>query len=124
MDQPRETLIRHTFNRRPLGSGAPFVCSATASQSNGFWKLKKKIEGPSGRVITDDRGRSIWQTPMDSAQLKALSEQLSLECQDAPGQPVREKRRTLDDMRKLSEQIKSSKVWYRVPRSLRGGSSS
>jgi len=83
--------------------------------------------------VTDERGRSVWQTPLDSAQLKALSEQLSLEGQetgqkvgmDASGKPApREKRRTLDDMRKLSEQIKSSKVWYRVPRPRRGSSSS
>lgn len=84
--------------------------------------MKTKPEDSTGRVVIDDRGRSIWQSPLDAAQLKALGEGLHLEGENSAA-AKREKRRTLDDMRMLSEQIKTSKVWFRVPKGRRGGSS-
>jgi len=79
--------------------------------------LSKKPDDPTGRVVIDDRGRAVWKTSLDTAQLKALAQPLSLEGEEpAAGAEPGEKRRTLDDMRKLSEEIKASKVWYRGPK--------
>ena len=89
---------------------------------------------PLGRSVVDENGNRkwTWQTEdIDTARVRALGEELSLDTatpQDklppsnnpydrgpakaAPVAPKEQtKRRTLDDMRKLSEQIKRTKTW-------------
>jgi hypothetical protein len=94
-----------------------------------------KTPKPIGRAVVDENGNRAWkwanQDNMDTARVRALGEDLSLETptQGVPaldpynrGAPAAgpeakpakpEKRRTLDDMRKLSEQIKRTKIWTR-----------
>jgi hypothetical protein len=88
-----------------------------------------KVRKPAGRAISDENGNRSWQwqdaEELDTARVRALGEELSLDSaapgQDpppldpynrnpAPGEP-RPKRRTLDDMRKLSEEIRKTKHW-------------
>jgi len=73
--------------------------------------MSKKSDGPTGRVVIDERGRSVWRTPLNTDQVKALSTQLSLEGEAPPlGANPAGKRRTLDDMRQLSEEIKKNRL--------------
>jgi len=82
-----------------------------------------------GRPITDDNGNRTWEwhpdLNIDTAAVRALAEGLSVD--SSPGTPescnpydrtaangpseAGTKRRTLDDMRRLSEKIKRSKHW-------------
>lgn len=95
---------------------------------------------PSGRVVFDDRGNASWgwsgeaggfEDEIDTHQLKAIGADLDCEggrAANAPlhdpynrtiaprSDPSRPKRRSLDDLRKLSEEIKSSRHW-KDPRS-------
>jgi len=84
---------------------------------------------PAGRPVTDERGNQTWQwkadTKIDTALVRALGEDLSLESSAEPapsgnpydriqvGQSAEDgaKRRTLDDMRRLSKKIKDTKHW-------------
>lgn len=91
---------------------------------------------PSGRVVFDERGNGSWdwhgesdglEGEIDTHQLKAIGADLSYESSQLPGGAAdhdpynraappesdrsRPKRRSLDDMRKLSEEIKSSRHW-------------
>lgn len=95
---------------------------------------------PLGRSVIDENGNRkwTWQTEdIDTARVRALGEELSLDTATpedklGPGNnpydsaaakvsPVapkdqpkdQRKRRTLDDMRKLSEHIKRTKTWTR-----------
>jgi hypothetical protein len=85
-----------------------------------------KTSKPSGRPVVDEKGNRTWkwagEDSMDTARVRALGEELSLE---TPGEghptvdpynrhvppPKPPKRRTLDDMRRLSEHIKKTKIW-------------
>ncbi|MBS0419467.1 MAG: hypothetical protein JSR66_17285 [Proteobacteria bacterium] len=98
---------------------------------------KKPADKISGRAVADEKGNQkwVWQSEgekaIDTAVVKALGEGLSLEDEQVAGKPAGAgsnpydrakpydrvpppgdppaKRRTLDDMRKLSEAIKASK---------------
>jgi|KBSSwiStaDraftv2_1062776.scaffolds.fasta_scaffold01386_2 hypothetical protein len=82
---------------------------------------------PAGRPVTDERGNQTWKadSKIDTALVRALGEDLSLESSANPAPscdpydrisagPSAEdaaKRRTLDDMRRLSKKIKNTKYW-------------
>ena len=84
---------------------------------------------PSGRPISDAKGNRTWEwhsnSKVDTGVVKALGDDLSIESSSVQGsnpyeqdtnKPPREgekKRRTLDDMRRLSDTIKRSKHWTR-----------
>jgi hypothetical protein len=99
-------------------------------------QVKPNSQPPSGRIAFDERGNAIWQwgSDVDTQQVKALkdssADSLSIE-DEHPGSPVnhdpystasrppqpfrasappqvekKPQRRTLDDMRRLSEEIK------------------
>lgn len=91
---------------------------------------KKPPNKMSGRAVADEKGNRKWvwdsgQKDIDTTVVKALGEGLSLQDGPIPGSPTQgganpydraqpaagdaTKRRTLDDMRKLSEAIKRSK---------------
>jgi len=89
-----------------------------------------KVRKPTGRVVTAEDGSRSWvwhgDSETDTAQVRALGEGLSLDStpsgQAAPTldpynqSAIRKKdakRRSLDDMRRLSEQIKNAKRWKR-----------
>jgi hypothetical protein len=90
---------------------------------------------PSGRIAFDDRGQAVWEwrtdtgtfkTDIDTRQVKALQEATNVTLGEAPTPATsddpystgdkreviakRAPRRTLDDMRKLSEEIKRQKA--------------
>jgi hypothetical protein len=90
---------------------------------------------PSGRIAFDDRGQAVWEwrtdtgtfkTDIDTRQVKALQEATDVTLSEAPtpapsDNPYstgdkreviakRAPRRTLDDMRKLSEEIKRERA--------------
>jgi hypothetical protein len=96
---------------------------------------RKASQEPSGRPVSDDRGNQTWEWAvggeLDTARLKELTEGLAVE-EDAPPQarqpkppgldpydkrvgpavPAPEapkKPRTLDDMRRLSDEIKKKR---------------
>ena len=93
--------------------------------------MSKKIPSKlSGRAVADEKGnqRWVWDSAgdnVDTAVVRALGEELTLEgpagpakshgsnpydrSSMTPGDKVPAKRRTLDDMRKLSESIKRNK---------------
>jgi hypothetical protein len=93
--------------------------------------MSKKIPSKlSGRAVADEKGNQKWVwesegTSVDTAVVRALGEELSLEGPATPGKSLGSnpydradmppadkaptKRRTLDDMRKLSESIKRNK---------------
>ena len=93
--------------------------------------MSKKVPNKlSGRAVADEKGnqRWVWDSDagnVDTAVVRSLGEELTLEGPPAPAKPqgsnpydrgdttsVEEaprKRRTLDDMRKLSESIKRNK---------------
>jgi hypothetical protein len=91
---------------------------------------KKMPNKLSGRAVADEKGNQKWVwdsdgNNVDTAVVRALGEELTLEAPAAPakthgsnpyeranmtpGDKVGTKRRTLDDMRKLSESIKRNK---------------
>jgi hypothetical protein len=94
-------------------------------------EMAKKTESKlSGRAVVDEKGNQTWVwnsegDPVDTAVVRALGEGLSLEgsvpaaplpgsnpydrTDMAPADKPGTKRRTLDDMRKLSETIKRTK---------------
>jgi len=83
---------------------------------------------PLGRPITDENGNRSWEwhpnAKIDTAVVKALGDDLSIESRaevpqdsnpysqtasSSPGEKESKRRRTLDDMRRLSDEIKRSK---------------
>lgn len=85
-----------------------------------------------GRATVDENGNRTWtwhsDDQVDTATVRALGEELSLDMPEAdpaathpnpydrplPAPPEGgQKRRTLDDMRRLSEHIKKAKQWKR-----------
>jgi hypothetical protein len=80
-------------------------------------------DGPAGRVTFDKHGNAVWQpfteVNTDETLINLLRiDELSVDDADASltgfspygsGQGRKEKRRTIDDMRKLSEQIKTER---------------
>ena len=97
--------------------------------------MSKKPDAQSGRVAYDERGQPVWEwrvdtgvfsCDVDTKRMRQIQEDASVKLQDAPapapravgfdpystattlGQP-RKPRRTLDDMRKLSEEIKKNR---------------
>ena len=96
---------------------------------------KNEQSTPSGRIAFDDRGQAVWEwrtdtgtfkTDIDTRQVKALQEATDVTLDEAPTLAIsdnpystgdkreviakRAPRRTLDDMRKLSEEIKRARV--------------
>jgi hypothetical protein len=86
--------------------------------------MSKSSKKPEGRPITDDRGNSTWKwagdTEVETAHLSALAEGVALAGlpQDVGLDPYNKsspppkqdtKRRSLDDMRRLNEQIRLAK---------------
>lgn len=88
---------------------------------------KDPSKGPAGRVTFDQQGNAVWQpfTEVNTDQtLNVLLRIDELSVDDAGGAGVsltgfdpyggaperKEKRRTIDDMRKLSEQIKNERL--------------
>jgi hypothetical protein len=94
--------------------------------------MSKEPDTKSGRVAFDERGSSTWEwrvdtgtfsRDIDTQRLRQLQEEtavtLKSETASAPGvdpysvttplAPEKARRRTLDDMRKLSEEIKRSR---------------
>jgi hypothetical protein len=90
---------------------------------------------PSGRIAFDDRGKAVWEwrtdtgtfkTDIDTRQVKALQEATDVSLDEDPKPATsdnpystgdkreviakRAPRRTLDDMRKLSEEIKRQRA--------------
>ena len=95
---------------------------------------KNEQSTPSGRIAFDDRGQAVWEwrtdtgnfkADIDTKQVKALQESTDVSLGEEPTPPIsdnpystgdkreliakRAPRRTLDDMRKLSEEIKRSR---------------
>jgi hypothetical protein len=94
---------------------------------------------PSGRIAFDERGKAVWEwrtdtgfkTDVDTQQVRALQEAANVDLGDAATAPVsdnpystgdkrtiiakRAPRRTLDDMRKLSEEIKRARNHKKSP---------
>ncbi len=94
---------------------------------------KKDPNAPAGRIGFDDRGNAVWEWrsdtgtfrfDIDTARVKALQEAAGVELDQQPpasgSDPYRTvdtvtvpvakpERRTLDDMRKLSEEIKRAR---------------
>jgi hypothetical protein len=96
---------------------------------------------PSGRIAFDDRGQAVWEwrtdtgnfkADIDTKQVKALQEAPGVSLgEDAPTTAMsdnpystgdkreliakRAPRRTLDDMRKLSEEIKRQRAAKKTP---------
>jgi hypothetical protein len=91
--------------------------------------MAKETDPKSGRVAFDERGRSTWEwrvdtgtfsRDIDTQRLKQLQEDAAVTLKDEPVPPAgvdpysmttapassKAPRRTLDDMRKLSEEIK------------------
>jgi hypothetical protein len=97
--------------------------------------MSSKSDPKSGRVAYDDRGQPVWEwrvdtgvfsRDVDTKRVRQIQEDASVKLQDAPApQPravgfdpystattleqPRKPRRTLDDMRKLSEEIKKNR---------------
>ena len=94
--------------------------------------MSKGPEAKSGRVTFDERGRSTWEWRLDTGtfspdidtqRLKQLQDEAAVALNDEPAPPQginpysvtpsvapqKASRRTLDDMRKLSEEIKRSR---------------
>jgi hypothetical protein len=95
-------------------------------------------EHPSGRIVFDERGKAVWEwrtetgnfkADIDTRQVRALQESSDVKLGETPNQtpasgndPYRTadglkppaeqapRRRTLDDMRKLSEEIKRARA--------------
>jgi hypothetical protein len=94
--------------------------------------MAKEPDPKSGRVAFDERGRSTWEwrvdtgtfsRDIDTQRLRQLQEEAAVTLEDepvpstgvdpysvtAPVIPQKAPRRTLDDMRKLSEEIQRSR---------------
>jgi hypothetical protein len=94
--------------------------------------MAKDPDPKSGRVVFDERGRSTWEwridtgtfsRDIDTKRLRQLQEENAVTLKEdvppndgvdpysvtAPPAPQKAPRRTLDDMRKLSEEIKRSR---------------
>jgi hypothetical protein len=95
--------------------------------------MSKKPDPKSGRVAYDDRGQPVWEwrvdtgvfsRDVDTKRMLQIQEDASVELQDEPApravgfdpystattlEQPRKARRTLDDMRKLSEEIKKNR---------------
>ncbi|MDA8348345.1 MAG: hypothetical protein M0038_06015 [Pseudomonadota bacterium] len=96
----------------------------------------RKRGKPSGRVVFDDRGNASWDWhgetdgldgEIDTQKLKRIGADLGCEDEQVPdggpnhdpynrtvprqSDPSGPKRRSLDDLRKLSEEIKASRNW-------------
>jgi hypothetical protein len=87
---------------------------------------------PLGHPITDEKGNRTWEwhtnANIDTAVVRALGEDLSIESSNDRPQDCNpydrsankpldgdmDKRRTLDDMRRLSETIRRAKHWPRA----------
>jgi hypothetical protein len=103
---------------------------------------KSDPEAPSGRITFDARGNAVWQwrtqsgdfkSDVDTQTVKALQEGTDVKLDVAPtptpnsqtvnhdpystadGPRAAQKRRTLDDMRKLSEEIKRARNLKKSP---------
>jgi hypothetical protein len=102
---------------------------------------KNEHSTPSGRIAFDDRGQAVWEwrtdtgnfkADIDTTQVKALQEAPGVSLgEDAPTTAIsdnpystgdkreliakRAPRRTLDDMRKLSEEIKRQRAAKKTP---------
>lgn len=98
-------------------------------------RKRDKSQTPSGRVAFDDRGNATWEWhgeagrvggDIDTQQLKAIAADLSFEGDRPPGapthdpynrvappesEPPRPRKRSLDDLRRLSEEIKAAPHW-------------
>jgi hypothetical protein len=95
---------------------------------------------PSGRIAFDDRGKAVWEwrtetgtfeAVADTQKVRALQDSTNVSIGDAPTPPPgddpystgdrrsfiekRAPRRTLDDMRKLSEEIKRARAAKKSP---------
>jgi hypothetical protein len=95
---------------------------------------------PSGRIAFDERGKASWEwrtdtgtfkADVDTRQVRALQDAANVDISDAPTPPTsddpystgdkrsliakRAPRRTLDDMRKLSEEIKRARHHKKSP---------
>ena len=95
---------------------------------------RKPVQKPTGRPVSDDRGNATWEWSvegeLDTARLKALTDGMAIEeakpkeaQPKSPGRDPYDKRagaevaapeapskpRTLDDMRRLSEEIKRTR---------------
>jgi hypothetical protein len=91
--------------------------------------VSKNPDPKSGRVSFDDRGKSKWEwrkdngtfsSEIDTKQMRQIQEEVQVTLKEepeapvgfdpystaAPAEPKKAPRRTLDDMRKLSEEIK------------------
>jgi hypothetical protein len=83
--------------------------------------MSKPRKSLSGRPVTDERGNCTWEWKIDTARIRALADGVSLDEPPVVGsadpynltsetthaaQPQTAKRRSLDDMRRLSEEIK------------------
>jgi hypothetical protein len=95
--------------------------------------MSKKTDPKSGRVAYDERGQPVWEwcvdtgvfsRDVDTVQVKKLQEDASVKLaptsapsvegfdpysRDTGGSSPQKPRRTLDDMRKLSEEIKKNR---------------
>lgn len=94
--------------------------------------MPKDPDPKSGRVAFDDRGQSTWEWRLDTGtfsrdidthRLRQLQEEAAVTLKEEPAPPAgidpysvttplppeKEPRRTLDDMRKLSEEIKRNR---------------
>jgi hypothetical protein len=102
---------------------------------------KNEHSTPSGRIAFDDRGKAVWEwrtdtgtfkTDIDTKQVKALQEAPGVSLGEEAPTPAmsdnpystgdkrdliakRAPRRTLDDMRKLSEEIKRQRAEKKAP---------
>jgi hypothetical protein len=95
---------------------------------------KQPKQTPTGRIAFNDRGQAVWEwltedgtykSDVDTRQVKALQDSADVKLGDAPTPPPasnpystadapraadkKAPRRTLDDMRKLSEEIKRAR---------------
>jgi hypothetical protein len=93
--------------------------------------VSKKPDSKSGRVSFDERGKSVWEwrvdtgvfsSDVDTKQLRKIQDEADVTLKEefaatpgfdpystAPAEPRKTPRRTLDDMRKLSEEIKQKR---------------
>jgi hypothetical protein len=95
---------------------------------------------PSGRMAFDDRGKAVWEwrtetgtfkADVDTKQVRAIQDAANVDISEAPAPATsdnpystgdkrsliakRAPRRTLDDMRKLSEEIKRARNHKKSP---------
>ncbi len=96
--------------------------------------VRPEAGAPSGRVAFDDRGNATWEWrseaaglggDIDTGRLKAIGADLSIACDRVPETPhdpynrsapapsgqARPRKRSLDDLRRLSQEIKAAPYW-------------